>query len=341
MECWNVGIVLFPDVEVLDFAGPFEVFSRVRSIPGIESRRTDDNAPFRVFTVARTRTPLRTTGGLVVTPEFGFDDHPPIELLLVPGGFGTRALLEDQPTLDWIRATAARSKQVTSVCTGSLVLARAGLLDGKRATTHWGALDALGPLGRDITVVRDRRVVEDGVITSAGVSAGIDMAFRVVERQCGRAVAVETARYIEYPWPRREFAPVGPEAEGWVGVTPMLATRDLAGTVAFYRDRLDCRVGAQWPAARPTTAMLIHGDVELIFDAAIWADGPAPQLTGQLSFEVGDVMALYQRLRGDCEVLWGPEVYHYGRREFSIRDPNGYALVFSEPTSEAPTHPQD
>jgi transcriptional regulator GlxA family with amidase domain len=198
-EKMNAAILIFDDVEVLDFAGPFEVFSRTRLEPGTESRRSDHSAPFRVFTVAKTRAPIRAVGGLVVTPHHGFDDAPPIGLLVVPGGFGTRPLLEDAATLQWIRGVAAKARQVTSVCTGALLLARAGLLDGRRATTHWGALDLLASLSPSVTVERDRRVVDDGVISSAGVAAGMDMAFYVVERLCGKAVADETAHYIEYP----------------------------------------------------------------------------------------------------------------------------------------------
>jgi len=198
MERWNVGILVFDLVEVLDFAGPFEVFSRVRLTPGIDSRRSEESAPFSVFTVAGSRASIRATGGLEVVPRHAFADVPRIDLLVVPGGFGTRALLEDPEALDWIRRTAARSRLVTSVCTGSLLLAKAGLLDGRRATTHWGALDLLPTLGKGIVVERELRVVDDGVITSAGVASGIDMSFAVVEKLFGRPVADETARYIEY-----------------------------------------------------------------------------------------------------------------------------------------------
>lgn len=198
METLNVGILLFDNVEVLDFAGPFEVFSRTRLQPGVEARRSEEGAPFQVFTVARTRDPITATGGLTVVPRHGFADAPRIDLLVVPGGFGTRRLLNDEETLDWIRRTAAAARQVTSVCTGSLLLARAGLLQGRRATTHWGALDLLDSLGAGVTVERTARVVDDGVITSAGVASGMDMAFYVVETLFGREVADETARYIEY-----------------------------------------------------------------------------------------------------------------------------------------------
>ena len=151
-----------------------------------------------MFTVSRSRAPIRTTGDLEVVPHHGFADAPPIDLLLVPGGFGTRALVDDAPTLDWIRRVSATARKTTSVCTGSLLLAKAGLLEGRRATTHWGALDLLDGMGAGVAVDRERRVVDDGVITSAGVASGIDMAFYVVETLFGRDVADETARYIEY-----------------------------------------------------------------------------------------------------------------------------------------------
>jgi transcriptional regulator GlxA family with amidase domain len=198
MEKWNVGILVFDGVEVLDFAGPFEVLSRTRLVPGAESRRSDDSAPFQVFTVAKSTEPITATGGLVVVPRHSFADCPPVDLLVVPGGFGTRPLLQDAGTIDWIRKTAATARQTASVCTGSLLLARAGLLDNRRATTHWGAFGLLATLGHNITVDREARFVEDGVMTSAGVASGIDLAFHVVETLLGREVADETARYIEY-----------------------------------------------------------------------------------------------------------------------------------------------
>src|SRR5579862_2628946 len=129
-----VGILLFDGVEVLDFAGPFEVFSRTRLVPGVESRRSDASAPFNVFTVARSAGPVHATGGLCVTPQFDFAGAPPIDLLVVPGGFGTRQLLDDLDVREWIRDAANRARFTTSVCTGALLLARAGLLSGRRAT---------------------------------------------------------------------------------------------------------------------------------------------------------------------------------------------------------------
>jgi transcriptional regulator GlxA family with amidase domain len=201
----NVGILIFDGVEVLDFAGPFEVFSRTRLIPGVESRRSQASAPFHVFTVAKSEIPVSATGDLRIIPHYAFGSAPRIDLLVVPGGFGTRALLHDHETLEWIRRTAEAARQVTSVCTGSLLLAKAGLLQGRRATTHWAALDQLESLESGAVVERELRVVDDGIISSAGVASGIDMAFYVVERLFGTDVANETARYIEY---RRADGPI-------------------------------------------------------------------------------------------------------------------------------------
>ncbi len=133
-------------------------------------------------------------------PHCDFATSPAIDVLVVPGGLGTRPLLQDTEVLAWLRRTAASAERVTSVCTGALLLAQAGLLAGLRATTHWSSLDRLASLDATISVDGDQRVVDDRVITSAGVSAGIDMAFAVVAAYCGREVALETARYIEYPF---------------------------------------------------------------------------------------------------------------------------------------------
>jgi transcriptional regulator GlxA family with amidase domain len=199
MDKLKVGIFIFDGVEVLDFAGPFEVFSRTRLVPGIDSRRDEKSAPFDVFTVAPQTGPITATGGLRILPHHSFSSHPPIDILILPGGFGTRALLEQPSVCEWIRSQAAAAQRVASVCTGSLLLARVGLLAGRRATTHWGALELLASLDPTIRVERELRVVDDGIVTSAGVSAGIDMALNLVESIYGRAAADETAKYIEYP----------------------------------------------------------------------------------------------------------------------------------------------
>jgi len=196
----RVGILVFDDVEVLDFAGPFEVFSRTRLTPGLESRRSEETSPFTVFLVAPRPGPITATGGLHLSPHFDFTTAPAIDVLVVPGGFGTRPLLQDAEVLAWLGRTAAGAQRVTSVCTGALLLAQAGLLAGRRATTHWSGLDRLAGIDKTITVDPKQRVVDDDVVTSAGVSAGIDMSLAVVAAYCGREVAEETARYIEYPF---------------------------------------------------------------------------------------------------------------------------------------------
>ena len=194
----TVGIFVFPDVEVLDFAGPFEVFSRTRTEPGPASRQTEVSAPFDVFTVGAERGSLVATGGLEVGARQSFASAPPIDILVIPGGFGTRPLIGERVTRDWICSVAGSAELVTSVCTGSVLLADAGLLDGRRATTHHGALDLLRQY--EVDVQSGVHVVDDRVVSSAGVSAGIDMAFYVVAKLCGESVARETAEYIEYPY---------------------------------------------------------------------------------------------------------------------------------------------
>jgi transcriptional regulator GlxA family with amidase domain len=194
----TVGIFVFDDVEVLDFAGPFEVFSRTRLTPGAAARRSIDSAPFDVFTVAKSPDVVCATGGLRICPSYGWLEAPRIDILVIPGGFGTRPLLTDEATRHWIGRAAAGAACVTSVCTGALLLAEAGVLRDCRATTHWAALDLLESIDSTIQVERNARVVRDRVVTSAGVSAGIDMAFALVDELCGTEVANDTARYIDY-----------------------------------------------------------------------------------------------------------------------------------------------
>jgi len=198
MKKINVGILIFDEVEVLDFAGPFEVFSRTRLLKGAESRRSDESAPFNPFTVSIDTKPLTATGGLKIIADYTFNNFPKIDILIVPGGYGTRTLLNNEILLKWIKAVSDKANITASVCTGSLLLAKAGLLEGKRATTHWGAIEALKSISKDIQVITERRVVNDEIITSAGVSSGIDMAFMIVENLYGEQVASDTSKYIEF-----------------------------------------------------------------------------------------------------------------------------------------------
>jgi transcriptional regulator GlxA family with amidase domain len=187
----NVAILLFDDVEVLDFAGPFEVFAVTDELA--------DHTLFRVVTVAPEKRPLRARNGLSVNPDHDFAGCPPPDLLIVPGGFGTRALLKIQPVLDWIKSVNASAEIVASVCTGSLVLGRAGLLDGLRATTHHECFALLREHAPRAAVVTDERFVDTGrIVTGGGISAGIDLSLHLVARLHGAATAEKTARYMEY-----------------------------------------------------------------------------------------------------------------------------------------------
>ena len=199
MNRLRVGILIFPDVEVLDFCGPFEVFSVTRLD---ESKRREQASPFEVVLVAPSNEQVKVNGGLRVQPDHDLETCPQLDLLVVPGGWGTRTLVSDERVVQWIRAQAREAELVASVCTGSFLLGQAGLLDGRRATTHWQSLDRMEQTFPAITVVRDQHVVEEGsILTSAGIAAGIDLALRVVAKVQGEVIARATARYMEYPYP--------------------------------------------------------------------------------------------------------------------------------------------
>jgi transcriptional regulator GlxA family with amidase domain len=189
----NLAILVFEDVEVLDFCGPFEVFT-------VASRFTEPPA-FNVVTVAEKPWPVLTRGGLSVKPHYRLADCPRPDLLLVPGGQGTRREMHNPTLIEWIKARSQDAELVLSVCTGALLLAKAGLLDGLKATTHHGAIDLLRQVAPKTTVHADRRFVDNGRgVCSAGIAAGIDMSLHVVGRLLGKEVAEKTARQMEYPW---------------------------------------------------------------------------------------------------------------------------------------------
>lgn len=190
----TVGILVFPDVEVLDFCGPFEVFSSVRELGGPARM-------FQVSIVGETEEIVSCRGGLLVKPHVGFEDSPNFDVIVVPGGAGTRTEMNNPAVLSWIRAQNEMTEITTSVCTGALLLAAAGLIDDQPVTTHWDAFDELWGHYPNLQLQRDRRVIDNGhIVTSAGVSAGIDMALAMVERLHGRPLAEQTARGMEYEW---------------------------------------------------------------------------------------------------------------------------------------------
>jgi transcriptional regulator GlxA family with amidase domain len=199
MDRRRVGIVLFNDVEVLDFCGPFEVLSVTRLD---EARRRQEPSPFEVLLVAETMAEVTTAGGMRVLPATDFARCPQLDLLLVPGGMGTRTQMLNETLLGFVRAQAAGAELVASVCTGALVLAQAGLLAGLRATTHWRSLGLFQERFPEVRVEGDSQVVDEGrIMTSAGIAAGIDLALMIVRRWHGEAIARATARHMEYPFP--------------------------------------------------------------------------------------------------------------------------------------------
>jgi transcriptional regulator GlxA family with amidase domain len=186
-----IGVALFEGAEELDWAGPWEVLA------AWAVQWPDDGV--RVFTLAREEGTITCAKGLRVVPEETWASAPPLDVLVYPGGRGTRRELADGAVLDWVRGLAENGTVVASVCTGSLVLAAAGLLDGRPATSHWQSLELLPTLGKEIEVRPEDRFVDTGnVITAAGVSAGIDMALHLVSRLHSTERAREVRRYIQY-----------------------------------------------------------------------------------------------------------------------------------------------
>ena len=185
----TIGILLFDDVEELDFAGPWEVFSATA-----QELFPDD----RVVTIAQESRPIRCAKGLRVLPDVDFATAPPLDVVLVPGGQGTRREVSNPTLIGWLREVGERCQWVTSVCTGALLIHEAGFAKGRRVTTHWAFVETLRQRG-DVTVLENRRYVRDGnVVTAAGVSAGIDMALWLVGQIYGIDVAREVQRGIEY-----------------------------------------------------------------------------------------------------------------------------------------------
>jgi transcriptional regulator GlxA family with amidase domain len=194
MSVRNAAILLFEDVEVLDFCGPLEVFS----VTG----QASDPRPFRVFTVAERPGPISTVNGLSVNPVFDFSDCPRVDILIVPGGMGTRKEMHNDRLLQWIAEQAKQAELMLSVCTGALLLAKAGLLDGLNATTHHSAISLLKEAAPKATVQENQRFVDNGrILLSAGISAGIDLSLHVVGRLLGPQAATDTAAYMEYNRP--------------------------------------------------------------------------------------------------------------------------------------------
>lgn len=193
----SVGICLFPEVEVLDFAGPYEVFTTASRVA---PRLRVGPDPFQVFTLSRGAAPVRARAGLEVMADFPLHAHPPIDVLVVPGGV-VGAELEHAALIDWIAQVHVGTTVTASVCTGAFLLAKAGLLRGRAATTHWEDIADLRAMFPDVQVQAGPRWVDEGrVVTSAGISAGIDMSLHLVHRLAGRRLAEAAARQMDVAW---------------------------------------------------------------------------------------------------------------------------------------------
>jgi len=181
----RVAILVFDNVEIIDFSGPYEMFG---------------TAGYDVYTVAATKNPVTTAFGMKIVPQYAFADAPAPDVLLVPGG-GVKGACNSQPTLDWVKASCAHSQHTLSVCNGAFILASAGLLDGLTATTTAHLIDQLHTKFPRVTVVRDRSFVDNGkIVTAAGLSSGIDGALHVLSVMEGRGAAQQVALQQEYDW---------------------------------------------------------------------------------------------------------------------------------------------
>ncbi len=190
---YNVGIFLFNEVEVLDFAGPFEVFS-LAEYPDSKEKI------FKVNTIAQTKNLISARNGLKVFPDYDFMDAPEVDILIIPGGYGAEEIeIYNDEAIKWIVKRSKEVKILASVCTGAFLLAKGQLLEGKKATTHWMDIHRLEKEFKNIFVKRNIKYVDEGsIITSAGISAGINMAFYIISKLTNKEIARNTARRMEY-----------------------------------------------------------------------------------------------------------------------------------------------
>ena len=193
-----VGILLYDEVEILDFAGPFQVFTTATRV--YTRAYPDSPKLFNIMTIAVDSQPVLARGGLQVLPSHTFDNPAHLDVLIVPGGVHT-AQLERRSVIEWIARKASETTITASVCTGAFLLAKAGLLDGKSVTTHWEDIQDLRKMFPNILLRENQRWVDEGrIVTSAGISAGIDMSLYLVARLADHELAVKTARQMEYDW---------------------------------------------------------------------------------------------------------------------------------------------
>ncbi|WP_070964018.1 DJ-1/PfpI family protein [Vibrio sonorensis] len=188
----KIGIFIYPEAEVLDFAGPFEVLSTAKRV---------GDKPWQVFLIAKDKNAVKVRGGMQVLPDYSIHNHPEMDILILVGGDHTNAY-KDLATLTWIQEQSTKVNQITSVCTGVFFLAESGILNGARVTTHWEDIAELKESYPELDVVGDVRWVEHSpFVTSGGISAGIDMSLFLVSKLADKSLAEKTARQMEYPCP--------------------------------------------------------------------------------------------------------------------------------------------
>lgn len=187
----NVGIYIFDKMEVLDFAGPYEVYSVTSEL--------NDHTLFDVFTIGETQGIINTVNGLKVIADYAIEDHPKVDILIIPGGEGTHSQVKKSKVLEWIRKTQLETEIIMSVCTGSVLLGKIGLLDGLESTTHHLVLDVLKKNAPNTILNPNKRMIDHGPIaTCGGISAGIDLSLHMVERLHGSKIRKQTQAYMEY-----------------------------------------------------------------------------------------------------------------------------------------------
>lgn len=189
----NIGIYIYDEAEVLDFSGPFEVFSTA-------VRVAEESDLYRVFLVSEVKSMVTARGNYLINPHYGFSNHPPIDVLIVVGGWHIDEM-KKQNVLNWIKEQSDHAKIVASVCTGAFLLAEAGVLTSQKVTTHWEDIPELRSLFPKLEVMENKRWVDEGtIITSGGISAGIDMSLHLVSKLHSLELAEKTARQMEFDW---------------------------------------------------------------------------------------------------------------------------------------------
>lgn len=191
----NVGILIFNEVEVLDFAGPFEVFS-------ISENLETNEKLFNVFTIAENKKTINARNGLEVIPKYTISDSPDIDILIIPGGYGAECIeIHNKTLLSWIKKMGEVTKTIASVCTGAFLLAKSEVITDQTVTTHWMDTEKLQSEYPNLTVVKDQKFVDQGnILTSAGISAGIELSLYIVAKYTKTEVAINTAKRMEFSY---------------------------------------------------------------------------------------------------------------------------------------------